>query len=372
VSPSLPFSSETLSLTPMHEFEHCEQCEREAESSALLTTNATTGVEFSGRSRIPPRPPLPHRHYQQQQYAPRGPLRMVGGCCFEYCIASNSILLSYFCVDPHMRGKGLARRLADAAERIADNDARRFRRVPRCDAFYLETNKLSVAVKHRDVMNPRTRHQILYNIGFRALNFRFVQPPLSPQSQSFDGLWLCVRISSPHIVTQQQKEQLERELAATLEPPSATVVSRTLPPPPPQQDGTLVGSGGGGGYGASNAPAKRLFMPASFVKKFVIDYWMSCVSSWKTDVHLSTEKELRQMTEEISAKPFIELLELPWDASNPAVAMAMTDRPLLLPPVPSHSLSSHLPQSHSHSHGTVLLHPPLPPSLPSSHLLAKL
>lgn len=351
VSETSTSSSESLTLIPTHEVEYCEQCEREAESSALLTTNATVGTESN--SRLPPRP---HPHPPHHQHPQRRTLRMVGGCCFEYCIASNSMLLSYFCVHPRMRGKGLARRLADAAERIADYDARQFRQLPRCDAFYLETNKLSVAVKHRDVMNPRTRHQILYNIGFRALNFHFVQPPLSAQSQPFDGLWLCVRLSSPHIITQQQKEQLEQEITAT-----STNWAKFFTNNNHRREHTSLSklSTNHSNNGQSvvltntNNTTKRYYMPSSFVKKFIVDYWMSCVGTWKSNVHMSTEKELREMLEELNTKPFVELLELPWDETNPAVAASLTDRSFST--VPSSHPSQHLP----------LPPPPPPPRLPA-------
>jgi predicted GNAT family acetyltransferase len=295
---------------------------------------------------------------------------MAGGCCFEYHINSNSMLLSYFCVDPRLRGKGLARRLADVAERTADNDARRFRRLPRCDAFYLETNKLSVAVNHRDVMNPRTRHRILYNIGFRALNFRFVQPPLSPHSRPFDGLWLCVRLSSPHIVTQRQKEQLEREMMTT----ASTVTMWDAPTNPTtinHDHTTVINNNSPSNFtnsGSSNSGgivAKRHYIPSIFVKNFIIDYWMSCVGTWKTDVHISTDKELYEMVNELNTKLFVELLELPWDATNPSVAAAKTDNPIpttLLKPL--QPLLPSLPAPPPP--------PPHPPPPPPPRLVAKL
>jgi hypothetical protein len=71
---------------------------------------------------------------------------------------------------------------------------------------------------------------------------------------------------------------------------------------------------------------------------------------------MSTEKELREMLEELNIKPFVELLELPWDETNPVVAASRTDRPFS-----SVSVSSHLSQ-----------HPPLPPSPPPPRLPAKL
>jgi hypothetical protein len=63
---------------------------------------------------------------------------------------------------------------------------------------------------------------------------------------------------------------------------------------------------------------------------------------------MPTEKELREMLEELNTKPLVELLELPWDETNPVVAASMTDRPFS-----SVSVSSHLSQ-----------HPPLPPLPP--------
>lgn len=250
-----------------------------------------------------------------RRMGPLGP--MVGGCCFEYIISSNTILLSYFCVDPRTRGKGLSKLLANSAEMIGDSDARIFRHLPRVDGFFLETNKLTVG--HQDVMNPRERHAILYNLGFRAINFGFIQPPLSPESKPTDCLWLCVRVSSPHCVTQHQKDQIEyaialqehqqnehnllriNKMSGNTSPRQMRRFQSTPPPPPPAQPlakpGTIV----------------KHYIPSALVKNFVIDYWMSCVGYWKTDVHRQTEDELRQMVHELDSKRYVELLDLPWD-----------------------------------------------------------
>jgi len=119
----------------------------EDEPQAIISANETSNSESlieanetAGRERA-------------RRMGPLGP--MVGGCCFEYILSSNTILLSYFCVDPRTRGKGLSKLLANSAEIIGDSDARVFRHLPRVDGFFLETNKLTVG--HQDVMNPRER-----------------------------------------------------------------------------------------------------------------------------------------------------------------------------------------------------------------------
>lgn len=220
-------------------------------------------------------------------FAPLGP--MVGGCCFEYMIASNSVLLSYFCLNERTRGKGVSKLLANQAEFMADQDAVRLRSKSKVDGFYLETNKASVS-HDQDVMDPRDRHRILFNLGFRAINMRYVQPPLSPESKSTDCLWLAVRLSSPHMINYQQFKQMSGANHALREFKYAQL--------PVQQP---------------NGKTDKYFVPSGIVKSFIADFWLSCVKYWKPEATLATEVDLQQMIAEVDRQPVLELLELPWE-----------------------------------------------------------
>lgn len=220
-------------------------------------------------------------------FGPLGP--MVGGCCFEYMIASNSVLLSYFCLNERTRGKKVSKLLANQAEFMADQDAQRLRNKKKVDGFYLETNKASVS-HDLDVMDPRDRHRILYNLGFRAINMRYVQPPLSPDSKSTDCLWLGIRLSSPHMINHEQFEQLART-----DPVLQQFKYAQRPVRQP------------------NGKVHKYYVPSAVVKSFITDFWLSCVNYWKPEASLTTEVDLQLMIAEMDSKPILELLELPWE-----------------------------------------------------------
>jgi hypothetical protein len=214
---------------------------------------------------------------------------MVGGCCFEYMIASNSVLLSYFCLNERTRGKGVSKLLANQAEFMADQDAVRLRNKNKVDGFYLETNKASIS-HDQDVMDPRDRHRILFNLGFRAINMRYVQPPLSPESRSTDCLWLAIRLSSPHMINYQQFKQLSLRNPSLQEFKHAQLPVRQ-----------------------ANGKVDKYYVPSVVVKSFITDFWLSCVKYWKPEAALSTEVDLQHMIAEVDKQPILELLELPWE-----------------------------------------------------------
>jgi len=43
---------------------------------------------------------------------------------------------------------------------------------------------------------------------------------------------------------------------------------------------------------------------------------MSSIGYWKKDVHMKTERELREMHRELLSVGFIELMDLPWDSPS--------------------------------------------------------
>ena len=155
--------------------------------------------------------------------------------------------------------------------------------------LYLETNKASID-HDQDVMNPRDRHRILYNLGFRAINVRYVQPPLSPESKSTDCLWLAIRLSSPHIVNHTEFEKL-----AIVD--SALQHFKYGQRPVRQASGKI----------------HKYYAPSAVVKAFIADFWLSCVKYWKPEASVETEEDLQQMITELDNKPIVELLELPWE-----------------------------------------------------------
>eukprot|EP01063_Lacrimia_lanifica_P021021 TRINITY_DN28275_c0_g1_i1.p1 TRINITY_DN28275_c0_g1~~TRINITY_DN28275_c0_g1_i1.p1 ORF type:complete len:333 (+),score=114.28 TRINITY_DN28275_c0_g1_i1:49-1047(+) len=176
---------------------------------------------------------------------------IVGGVVFEYYKMSNCCLMSYFAVAEAYRGAGLGRWLvatahqtcveeADAWKRsvtpgddapaTAEGWLRRVSRLPdtaRFNAlvaevagmctdeevralaelmaaghdvsaslslFFAETNAEGV---DDGVLDPKIRHRVLHKLGFNALEFSYIQPPLSDTQQPCYDLLLATLARAP-------------------------------------------------------------------------------------------------------------------------------------------------------------------------------
>lgn len=110
---------------------------------------------------------------------------IAGAAVYEYYPRCSSCLLSYFCVDDAFRSFGLGRRLVYMSYAIIRDIAKSWREsaAPRMGYFFgqeplyfAETNAIGV---EDGVMDPVIRHSVLKRIGFVALDFFYIQPPVS-------------------------------------------------------------------------------------------------------------------------------------------------------------------------------------------------
>ena len=60
--------------------------------------------------------------------------------------------------------------------------------------MFLETNSALKVDPHKDVMDPTARHRALNQLGFRLLDFPYVQPPLSIHQAKCKDLVLAVHV----------------------------------------------------------------------------------------------------------------------------------------------------------------------------------
>jgi hypothetical protein len=76
-----------------------------------------------------------------------------------------------------------------------------------CNAIFLETNAAQAVTMEQDVMDPRLRHLIYYNMGFRLLDFPYVMPPLDLGKPKVTFLLLLVYVT-PKIPVDEEADVL--------------------------------------------------------------------------------------------------------------------------------------------------------------------
>jgi len=118
---------------------------------------------------------------------------ILGGVAVEFYPESQCGLLTYIVTNPVVRGKGVSKQLVGEALRLMNAEATG----GVCRAMFLETNN-DPQLDTSDVMDHNTRQTIFRKLGFEFINFKYVQPPLSPEKQPVHSLMLCVHQSSPH------------------------------------------------------------------------------------------------------------------------------------------------------------------------------
>ncbi|KAI8841515.1 hypothetical protein BJ741DRAFT_594458 [Chytriomyces cf. hyalinus JEL632] len=111
----------------------------------------------------------------------------------EYYIKSNSGLITYIATNPQFntKGLGLGKLLLDAAVEAITLEAYAHHHVNGPAAIYCETNTdlVDAAV---DVMVPARRRAVLHGLGFRFLEFEYVQPALGEGQEPCRTLCLGV------------------------------------------------------------------------------------------------------------------------------------------------------------------------------------
>jgi GNAT superfamily N-acetyltransferase len=189
--------------------------------------------------------------------------KIAGGCMFEYYRMSNCALLSYFVVTDEYQNLGLGRTLVEKAYQISKQIAHNFNQThsrqkfvtdilskiskllkqadegseigldeklkdqyyfvteylqhtlddPISDKFYAfvaETNAVGVS---DGIMQSEGRHAIMHRIGFRLLDFEYIQPPLSEeQHPCADLLLLTLHVEELPFDTESQKHYVQTSL----------------------------------------------------------------------------------------------------------------------------------------------------------------
>ena len=134
-----------------------------------------------------------------------GPL-IVAGIAFEYYQQAEVGLISYLSVHRKFRQMGIMSRLHPLAIQALEdlhintqNKRQRERQVTQngfssvssgIRAIFAETNTVDAGDVSED--ETKERHQALFSLGYRLLDFPYVQPPLGTNQESFDDLMLLV------------------------------------------------------------------------------------------------------------------------------------------------------------------------------------
>lgn len=111
--------------------------------------------------------------------------KILAGASYEYYPESKSVLLTYIVVSDLAKGRGLSKILISE---IKSQLATHYLKV---NAIFAESNSDKV-LESNDVMNPKLRRQILEKLGFCYLDFNYIQPPLSKDSDKCENLLLSI------------------------------------------------------------------------------------------------------------------------------------------------------------------------------------
>lgn len=116
---------------------------------------------------------------------------IIGGIAFEYYPQARAGLLSYMVVSSDFRRLGILATLhpvfCHALEGLHQEATQTSTNI---SAILAETNTTTAGDVPEAV--ARKRHEILYKLGYRLLEFPYVQPPLAPDVGSFDDIMLLV------------------------------------------------------------------------------------------------------------------------------------------------------------------------------------
>jgi GNAT superfamily N-acetyltransferase len=122
--------------------------------------------------------------------------KMVGGAVYGFYQHSGCGLIDYFCVANEYRGKGYGTLLVRAAEREIHEIALRLGR-PYANAIFMETN-MPHGPEHGHDFTVQERFKTFDQLGYKCVDYRFMQPPLEEHKQPSDTLFLTVCVNPPH------------------------------------------------------------------------------------------------------------------------------------------------------------------------------
>lgn len=116
---------------------------------------------------------------------------ILGGIAFEYYPQARAGLLSYMVVSTEFRRLGILATLhpvfCQALQSLHEVSSGASTKI---HAILAETNTTTAGDVPVEV--ARKRHAILFKLGYRLLEFPYVQPPLAPDVGSFDDIMLLV------------------------------------------------------------------------------------------------------------------------------------------------------------------------------------
>eukprot|EP00002_Diphylleia_rotans_P010739 TRINITY_DN2129_c0_g4_i1.p1 TRINITY_DN2129_c0_g4~~TRINITY_DN2129_c0_g4_i1.p1 ORF type:complete len:260 (-),score=69.12 TRINITY_DN2129_c0_g4_i1:161-940(-) len=118
----------------------------------------------------------------------------MGGLVFEYYKQSNCGLYTYAAASPNYRGKGFAKFFIDKVLEIVNTDAQKYHG-RNCDAVFIECNDPNKVAAEEDAMIPMERIRMFAKMGYRFLDFPYVQPALSEEQEKCHDLVLGVHQS---------------------------------------------------------------------------------------------------------------------------------------------------------------------------------
>lgn len=111
--------------------------------------------------------------------------KILAGASYEYYLKSKSVLLTYIVVSDSAKGKGLSKLLMSEIQNELKYHHKDIK------ALFAESNSDNVD-ESKDVMNPTLRRIILNKLGFRYLDFEYIQPPLSKDLNKCEDLILSI------------------------------------------------------------------------------------------------------------------------------------------------------------------------------------
>eukprot|EP01132_Coremiostelium_polycephalum_P009208 gene9208-11284_t len=189
-----------------------------------------------------------------------------GVIIFEYFSANNCGLLTYLIVQKTIKGKGLDRVLVESAIEILNQNAKSQGFLPGCNAIFLEVYSGEKVTIKQDVVDPRMRHSIYHQIGFRLIDFEYIAPPLSMHFPKLRHFLLTVYLTD-HI------------------------------PKMPMEEG-------------------KYYLPSSVLRNFISVLWKNAFATKKIREPPTKDSDYQRMIEQVEYREKIPLLDLPWGATH--------------------------------------------------------
>lgn len=124
--------------------------------------------------------------------------RVGGGICYEWYRGGRGALVTYIIVAPHMRRRGLARHLMQSA-------FQHLRQISHMQPgmnlpVFAETEIIGAGAPGQQRREALARFSALSRLGFKALDFPYIQPPLSPGKSHVDHLTLMAYAPSAEAI----------------------------------------------------------------------------------------------------------------------------------------------------------------------------